>query len=455
MARPDPYIQKNPGDIIYAGDWNDIQVQVREHIGAHDHTGGAVGPQIGRAGIQPGAIDGSLIDPAAAVTVQDVTVTGALKVDGTAMLGDIDDLLAHVKGLASGKVDRSGDTITGSLQIGETLSVAGQIRAGEAAGSQDPNVVLHGHSSRSVYGVLEAPSNAYWAADCQNVGSGLIMRQGGADKAFAYWSVSNQSFSIDESGATRFVIKGGSVGIGTSKPDTTYKLQVSGELGATDITLPKGGRWRGRYGGDAAIVNDGGGYEALMIVGADYNKGKKRWVRLWDTLTVDEGIEYGGQLSKLDVEDQHTANARCQDFRIGSSRRSGKRVGTHGRALVDYGSELHLNYGNDWPRGVRHWGTISAASSRSIKEDITDLGLAEAADVLDRLRAVKFRFKPDHGGQPAVGFIAEDVPDMVGTPGRDGVVTAHIVAVLVEVVKDQQRRIAALDERLQHVPARP
>jgi hypothetical protein len=214
----DPFIPKNSGDIIYASEWNDLQVRIREQIAGHDHTGDALGPRIGRDGIEPGAIDGSLIDPAAAVTVQDVTVTGALKVDGTAMLGDIDDLLAHVKGLAAGKVDRSGDTISGSLQIGETLSVAGQIRAGEGAGSQDPNVVLHGRNASDVLGVLEAPSNAYWVADCENLGSGLIMRQGGTNKASVYWSVPHQSFAIAESGSRRLAIRNGNVGINTTAP---------------------------------------------------------------------------------------------------------------------------------------------------------------------------------------------------------------------------------------------
>ena len=49
---------------------------------------------------------------------------------------------------------------------------------------------------------------------------------------------------------------------------------------------------------------------------------------------------------------------------------------------------------------------------------------------------------------PKVGFIAEDVPDLVATTDRKGLSSMDIVAVLTSVVKDQQKTIDELKTRL-------
>ena len=45
----------------------------------------------------------------------------------------------------------------------------------------------------------------------------------------------------------------------------------------------------------------------------------------------------------------------------------------------------------------------------------------------------------DAPGDPRVGFIAEDVPDLVARPGRTTLSALEIVAVLTKVVQEQQR----------------
>ncbi len=47
-----------------------------------------------------------------------------------------------------------------------------------------------------------------------------------------------------------------------------------------------------------------------------------------------------------------------------------------------------------------------------------------------------------------VGFVAEDVPALVATADRRGLGTMDIVAVLTKVIQEQQRRIEALESRL-------
>jgi hypothetical protein len=84
--RPDPYVKKDPGNIIRSGDWNELQVQAREEIRdqirEHRHTGGEEGNRISREAIEPGAIDGDRIDPSAEISVKALTVSGSLKLQG-------------------------------------------------------------------------------------------------------------------------------------------------------------------------------------------------------------------------------------------------------------------------------------------------------------------------------------------------------------------------------------
>jgi hypothetical protein len=111
-----PYVPKEPGDIIRSKDWNDMQIGARNEIRSHTHGGEEDGKQLPRSGIAPQAIDGSLIDPNAEVTLRSLT-TGELKVNGQSILDDLAALQATIKGLDNEKVNRGGDTITGPLSI--------------------------------------------------------------------------------------------------------------------------------------------------------------------------------------------------------------------------------------------------------------------------------------------------------------------------------------------------
>ena len=52
------------------------------------------------------------------------------------------------------------------------------------------------------------------------------------------------------------------------------------------------------------------------------------------------------------------------------------------------------------------------------------------------------------GGEEHVGFIAEEVPDIIATKDRKGVKTMDLVAVLTKVVQAQQKKIEELEARL-------
>jgi hypothetical protein len=81
-------------------------------------------------------------------------------------------------------------------------------------------------------------------------------------------------------------------------------------------------------------------------------------------------------------------------------------------------------------------GSWTNASSRELKKDIRPLPADEAMETLAALAPVTFKYKTDD--EAHVGFIAEDVPDLVATKDRKGLSPMDIVAVLAKVVQHQQ-----------------
>ncbi|MFY9822079.1 MAG: tail fiber domain-containing protein [Thermoanaerobaculia bacterium] len=92
-------------------------------------------------------------------------------------------------------------------------------------------------------------------------------------------------------------------------------------------------------------------------------------------------------------------------------------------------------------------GTWTNASSRELKKDIVDLNGAEALQAVEKLNPVKFQYKAEPD-QQHVGFIAEDVPDLVAMRDRKSLSPMDVVAVLTKVVQEQQKTIEKLNARL-------
>ena len=59
----DPYIPKEPNDLIRAADWNQIQIDAREDIASHDHSGGDSGAPLHPDAIPDGSITAAKLDP--------------------------------------------------------------------------------------------------------------------------------------------------------------------------------------------------------------------------------------------------------------------------------------------------------------------------------------------------------------------------------------------------------
>ncbi len=93
-------------------------------------------------------------------------------------------------------------------------------------------------------------------------------------------------------------------------------------------------------------------------------------------------------------------------------------------------------------------GVWTDSSSREKKENIIELSPEEALAALAKLEPVTFNYKQEDQEQ-YVGFIAEDVPELVASSDRTGLSAMDIVAVLTRVVQIQQQQIAELESRLE------
>ncbi len=106
---------------------------------------------------------------------------------------------------------------------------------------------------------------------------------------------------------------------------------------------------------------------------------------------------------------------------------------------LEMASGAHVTAGGVWTN----------SSSRQDKENIVELTFGEALAVLAGLEPVRFNYKAD-AGDDYVGFIAEDVPELVASKDRKGLSAMDIVAVLAKVVQAQQQRIEELEARFEN-----
>lgn len=109
----------------------------------------------------------------------------------------------------------------------------------------------------------------------------------------------------------------------------------------------------------------------------------------------------------------------------------------------------HLQSGASLSAG----GAWLDASSRDVKQDIAGLETEEAFKTLRGLTPVKFAYKVNPA-ERHVGFIAEDVPNLVATPDRKTLSPMDIVAVLTKVIQSQQEEIRQQQARIEELSTR-
>jgi len=104
---------------------------------------------------------------------------------------------------------------------------------------------------------------------------------------------------------------------------------------------------------------------------------------------------------------------------------------------LEMASGAHVTAGGAWTN----------SSSRDRKENIAVLPAEAATSALMALQPVVFNYS-NEADEDYIGFIAEDVPELVATRQRDALSTMDIVAVLTRVVQQQQQQIKALEARI-------
>lgn len=288
----------------------------------------------------------------------------------------------------------------------------------------------------------------------------------------------------------------GNVGIGTTEPQG--KLDVRGAIhaGNSDIYFTKTDHSHTGFGnttGFAAIEN-AASHGALMILGRSTPPSGRRMVKLWDYLQVNGDLDVTGKLS-FGSQVRQMLNLWAQEYAIGVQSgteyfRSASdfcwfRGGVHHdgqnnpgggvrlmavnwwgdlilsgrtnpqaapnkplcRAMVDVGNKLTINHSNDFSQGVEIFNG-RFVSSRAYKKNIVNLSTEEAAQALEDLNPVKFSYKNDRLNNLHLGFIAEDVPDLLSAADKGSIGSLDIVAVLTKVVQAQQTTISKLNEKV-------
>lgn len=109
---------------------------------------------------------------------------------------------------------------------------------------------------------------------------------------------------------------------------------------------------------------------------------------------------------------------------------------------------FHVNNQTAASKGVAKDGNWTG-STREIKNNICDFTAQEAIEILADLNPIKFSYRADERNKPHVGFIAEEVPDVIASPDKKMISEIDIVAVLTKVVQEQQRTIVDLSKKIE------
>jgi hypothetical protein len=106
------------------------------------------------------------------------------------------------------------------------------------------------------------------------------------------------------------------------------------------------------------------------------------------------------------------------------------------------GNGAHVTAGGTWTNG----------SSRSFKEHIAELTAAEAMAAVAALKPVRYNYKAEPN-EEYIGFIAEDVPELVAQTSTDRKYLSpmDVVATLTKVVQEQQKTIEQLSKKVEQL----
>ena len=348
---------------------------------------------------------------------------------------------------------------------GRPRSVAGAVVIGEPRpaepGPSEPSRGGAAHGAGLLRPKSADISDFIWLKDDDNDGLSRIMfLSNDADgNRLERWDLANRDgdFQLEEWGpnifqrTALFVLQDsvGEIGIGTTAPAT--KVHVAGSnpaLRLDDVTGATGTWDMQNYGGDLrwldqttgrtiVQLDQGARSNALVVspngtvgLGTDKPLATLHVAAPFPSLVLDESTHLGAQ------------------FRLAVDTVGGDPLFTISDASG--GALIELDGATD---SLAVNGDIRVGSSRELKERIEPLSAVSAAATLAALEPVTYFYRADPRDRH-VGFIAEDVPELVAAPGRRTLSPMDMVALVTRVVQEQREQLARQQATLSELRAR-
>ncbi|MDB9348045.1 DUF6519 domain-containing protein [Nodularia spumigena] len=365
-------------------------------------------------------------------------------------------------------LDKTGDTMTGDLEIQANLYVTNGGKVG--IGTKEPEEKLHIDGnvriSNGTKSLNIAPQTEQWMQfttnlDGYNFDKGIRIQNGlingsqttsfldistGEDN-LSHFKTNLNGYYFDKdiqiqsgvirSDANLLLQTSGNVGIGVDSPE--QKLQVDGvvRIGKTtsflDISTGENNLSHFKtnlngYSFDKDIQIQSGVIrsDANLLLQTNGNVGIG--VDIPDEkLQVDGVVRIGKTTSFLDIS---TGENNLAQFKTN---------------LNGYSFDKDIQIQSGVINGnLRVNGRILQDSSRELKENITELSSQEVTEILRTIKPIKFNYKNSIDKETQAGFLSEDVPSLLTLSDNTDISPVDLVAVLTKAVKDQNIQISLL-----------
>jgi len=231
----------------------------------------------------------------------------------------------------------------------------------------------------------------------------------------------------------------GNIGLGDSSPDAALDIE-SGDVLITSGQIRVGSGGGTAFGVKTTIdtKSDAGQHNFVQIDTTDTDKvteiifssaGTPTWIQSGrnsfseSSATADRLAFYNGAQEEVFTLHQNG------NIYIGDSPSTNNNT-SH---AIEVYNGAHLTTGGAWTN----------ASSRDLKNSISDISYEAAVAALKNLQPVTYRYnsEPD---ELYAGFIAEDVPDLVAMKDRKSLSAMDLIAILTKVIQHQQSEIEAM-----------